>query len=61
MKSMHLEGRTLAERFANERLDRLNLEKPLKESIRELREAALGWIEHHAERRLLTRELLETP
>ena len=60
MKSMHLEGRTLAERFANERLDRLNLEKPLKESIRELREAALGWIEHHAERRLLTRELLET-
>jgi hypothetical protein len=29
-------------------------------SAGELREAALSWIEHHVERRLMTRELLET-
>jgi DNA repair protein RecO (recombination protein O) len=61
MKPMHLEARNLAERFASERLDRLDLERPLPDSVRELREASLGWTEHHAERRLLTRELLETP
>jgi DNA repair protein RecO (recombination protein O) len=61
MKPLHLEARNLAELFAGERLDRLNLEVSLQGSARELREASLGWIEHHIERRLLTREFLETP
>jgi len=30
-----------------------------KPALRELREASLGWIEHHTERKLATRELLE--
>ena len=29
--------------------------------VKELREAGLNWIEHHTERQLNTRELLETP
>jgi DNA repair protein RecO (recombination protein O) len=61
MRPLHLEARNLAERFTSERLDRLNLEKALLGSARELREASLIWIEHHLERRLLTRGLLETP
>jgi len=32
----------------------------MKASAKELREAALGWIEVHLERQLRTRELLET-
>ena len=60
MKPMHLEARNLAERFAGERLDRMNYEKSMQTSSRELREASLAWIEHHLERRLRTRELLET-
>jgi hypothetical protein len=32
----------------------------MQPSAKELREAALAWIEHHIERRLMTRELLET-
>jgi hypothetical protein len=35
-------------------------EKSLLPGARELREAALAWIEQHLERRLVTRELLET-
>ncbi len=60
MKSLQLGPRNLAERFTGERLDRIALEKPMQESARELREASLAWIEHHTERRLASRELLET-
>jgi len=60
MKSLQLGARNLAERFTGERLDRIALEKPMQESARELREASLAWIEHHTERRLASRELLET-
>ncbi len=60
MRSLHLGARNLAERFTGERLDRIALEKPMQESARELREASLAWIEHHTERRLASRELLET-
>jgi hypothetical protein len=60
MKPLHLEARRLAERFAGERLDRIEYEKSMPPGARELREAGLDWIEHHVERRLLTRALLET-
>ena len=60
MKPLHVEARNLAERFAGERLDRIEYEKSMQLSARELREAGLAWIEHHVERRLTTRELLET-
>jgi hypothetical protein len=60
MKSLQLGARNLAERFTGEGLDRIALEKPMQESARELREASLAWIEHHTERRLASRELLET-
>jgi DNA repair protein RecO (recombination protein O) len=59
MKPMHHEARLLAERFAGERLDRMEFEKSMQLSVRELREASLTWIEHNIERRLLTRRLLE--
>ncbi len=60
MKPLHLEARNLAERFAGERLDRISYEESMHASAGELREAALSWIEHHVERQLLTRALLET-
>lgn len=60
MRPLHREGRRLAERFAGERLDRISGAGELENPARELREAALDWIEHHTERRLHTRELLET-
>ena len=60
MKPLHIEARNLAERFANERLDRIEPESSLLTAARELREASLSWIEHHSEHRLATRELLET-
>jgi DNA repair protein RecO (recombination protein O) len=60
MKPLHLEARNLAERFAGERLDRIEYEKSMQPGARELREAGLDWIEHHVERRLMTRELLES-
>lgn len=60
MRPLHFEARNLAERFTSERLDRISLEEPLYESARELREASFAWIELHLEKRLATRELLET-
>jgi len=60
MKPLHAEARSLAERFAGERLDRMTFETCIETGARELREAGLSWIEHHLERRLRTRELLET-
>jgi DNA repair protein RecO (recombination protein O) len=59
MKPMHLEARQLGERFAGERLDQIGNPSPLEVAARELRAGSLDWIEHHAERKLKTRELLE--
>jgi DNA repair protein RecO (recombination protein O) len=61
MKPLPLEARQLAERFAGEKLDAIQNEPGVRVPARELREASLSWIEHHTERRLATRELLETP
>jgi len=60
MKPLHREARELAERFTSERLDRVRFEKSMEQSARELREASFAWIEFHLEKRLATRELLET-
>jgi hypothetical protein len=61
MKPLHLPARRLAERFAGERLDRIAYVESLKQPVQELREAALNWIEHHTERKLGARALLENP
>ena len=60
MKPVSFEGRELAERFAGERLDRFDAAIEGLPGVKELREAGLNWIEHHTERALKTRELLET-
>jgi hypothetical protein len=60
MKPLHLEARRLAERFTSERLDRIEGLKDSSKTLTELREAALNWIEHHSDRKLKARELLET-
>ena len=60
MRALHVEARRLAERFTGERLDRMESAKGLGAAVKELREAALNWIEHHTDRKLKTRELLET-
>ncbi|MGB8495336.1 MAG: DNA repair protein RecO [Candidatus Acidiferrum sp.] len=61
MKQVSFEGRELAERFAGESLDRFDAAIEAAPAVKELREAGLNWIEHHTERALKTRELLETP
>jgi recombinational DNA repair protein (RecF pathway) len=60
MKPLHLEARQLAERFTGERLDQMVTQKTSSIALSELREAALNWIEHHSDRKLKTRALLET-
>jgi len=60
MKPLQREASELAERFTGERLDRIATEKVSVASARELRAAALAWIEFNVERRLTTPELLET-
>jgi DNA repair protein RecO (recombination protein O) len=60
MKPLHLETRQLAERFTGERLDRIENAPGIAAALKELREAALNWIEHNSDRKLKTRELLET-
>jgi DNA repair protein RecO (recombination protein O) len=59
MLPLHPAARALAERFTGERLDRIALDQSMKSSLRELRDASIGWIEHHTERKLGTRQLLE--
>jgi DNA repair protein RecO (recombination protein O) len=59
MSSMQAAARQLAERFTGERVDRVVLAEDAKPAMRELREAALGWVEHHTEKKLATRQLLE--
>ena len=60
MKSLHIAARQLSEVFAAQRLDKIEATDEQKSAAKELREATLDWIEHHTERRLHTRTLLET-
>lgn len=60
MRTLHAEGRKLAERFASERLDKMEFVPAMEKPSAELREAALDWIENHTEKQLQTRKLLET-
>ena len=60
MRPLHFEGRKLAERFAGEKLDQIEMLAGMENAIAELREAALDWIEQHTEKKLGTRRLLET-
>ena len=60
MRPLHQRARAVAEKFAGERLDRIAYDETLSSSARELRAAALAWIELNSERRLTTPELLET-
>jgi DNA repair protein RecO (recombination protein O) len=59
MKPLDRAGRELAERFAGERLDQIEDAEPLRHAAGQLREAGLNWIEHHTDRKLKTRGLLE--
>jgi DNA repair protein RecO (recombination protein O) len=60
MRPLHLAARQIAERFTGERLDRITDLAAQKAAVQELRDAALNWIEHHIERKLGARVLLET-
>jgi DNA repair protein RecO (recombination protein O) len=60
MKPVSHEARELAEVFAKQRLDQLDEGLTALPGVQELRDAGLNWIEHHTERRLATRTLLET-
>jgi len=59
MKPLSFPGRELAERFAGERLERFDAAIESSPAVKELREAGLDWIEHHTERELKSRGLLE--
>jgi DNA repair protein RecO (recombination protein O) len=60
MHPLNLEARKLAEQFAGERIDKIADAQAMRQPGQELRDASLNWIEHHTERKLNTRELLET-
>jgi len=60
MRPVGKRSRELAEVFAGRNLDQLAISEDDSKAVTELREAALGWIEFHTERRLRTREFLET-
>jgi DNA repair protein RecO (recombination protein O) len=60
MKPLSEEGRQLAEVFAKQRLDQFDDALAELPGVKELREAGLNWVEHHTERRLSTRALLES-
>jgi len=60
MKLVSHEARELGEVFAKQRLDEFEDALAALPGIKELREAGLNWIEHHTERKLATRTLLET-
>jgi DNA repair protein RecO (recombination protein O) len=60
MKPVSREARELAEVFAKQRLDQFDEALAALPGMKELREAGLSWIEHHTERKLATRTLLET-
>jgi DNA repair protein RecO (recombination protein O) len=60
MRTINQRGRELAEVFGRKKLDQIEVEDGGIKSVTELREAALSWIEFHTERRLNTRDFLET-
>jgi len=60
MRTLSSEARILAEQFAGTSLDRLAAPDHANRATWELREAALDWIEHHTEKKLGTRRMLET-
>src|SRR6266478_6315948 len=60
MRPLSKRGRELAGVFAGKKLDQIELAGDLTKPLNELREVALSWIEFHTERRLQTREFLET-
>ena len=60
MRSVSFEARELAEVFTKQRLDQFEEALGMLPGMKELREAALNWIEHHTERKLATRELLDS-
>lgn len=59
MKLLSAAGREFGDRFSS-KLEVLTLVGEEEASLSELREALLNWIELHTERKLLSRELLET-
>jgi len=59
MKPIPGESRKFGEKFTA-KLDELSLEPGKEEALKELRETLLNWIELHTERKLFTREMLET-
>jgi hypothetical protein len=60
MRFIGVEARKLAETFAGVGLDKLSEVGTGNHAAQELREAALNWIEHHTEKKLGTRRMLET-
>jgi DNA repair protein RecO (recombination protein O) len=60
MKAVTHEARELGGVFARQRLDQFEDALAALPGVKELREAGLSWIEHHTERKLATRALLET-
>lgn len=60
MRPVSFEARELAEVFTKQRLDQFEEALGTLPGMKELREAALNWIEHHTERKLATRELLDS-
>jgi DNA repair protein RecO (recombination protein O) len=60
MRALSFTARQLAERFAGTALDRIADLGPANRQAQELREVCFDWIEHHTERKLGTRRMLET-
>jgi DNA repair protein RecO (recombination protein O) len=60
MRPLMVDGRKLAEQFAGTSLDKLDAKGMSKRDVEELREVCLNWIEHHTEKKLGTRRMLET-
>src|SRR5438270_770817 len=60
MRPLRADSRQLAEIFTRTSLEKIESSESLAATTKELREAALNWIEHHTERRLATRTMLET-
>jgi DNA repair protein RecO (recombination protein O) len=61
MRPLRAESRRIAEQFTGRSLDKIEPDPSQDVFVAELRDAALNWIEHHTERKLSTRTLLETP
>jgi len=59
MRLLHTEARKLAERFTHTSLDKVELEHRAKPFELELQGICLDWIEHHTEKKLGTRGMLE--